>query len=171
CIVHQYQSPATISGLPETNHFIKPKSIYDNRYSHIRHRHYDYESRLDKIDNEVEEIWDTFDYYVVIAQGSDNARKILMTDDNGNVFCSNDNMERHTDYRRNGSRVLVSDTNKCISESSVTTRELAQLKEIRANVQEQLDELKDDIDDIKRDIINLENEIKNIKKDYVKRRG
>ncbi|HFL2401674.1 TPA: hypothetical protein ACG3PH_000214 [Clostridioides difficile] len=171
CIVHQYQNPITISGLPDTNHFIKPKSIYDNRYSHIRHRHYDYESRLDKIDNEVEEIWDTFDYYVVIAQGSDNAKKILMTDDNGNVFCSNDNMERHTDYRRNGSRVLVSDTNKCISESSVTTRELAQLKEIRANVQEQLDELRDDIDDIKRDIINIENEIKNIKKDYVKRRG
>ncbi|MBY2476157.1 hypothetical protein KWV16_04635 [Clostridioides difficile] len=171
CIVHQYQNPVTISGLPETNHFIKPKSIYDNRYSHIRHRHYDYESRLDKIDNEVEEIWDTFDYYVVIAQGSDNARKILMTDDNGNVFCSNDNMERHTDYRRNGSRVLVSDTNKCISESSVTTRELAQLKEVRANVQEQLDELRDDIDDVERRVTYIENEIDSIKRKYVKKSG
>lgn len=171
CIVHQYQNPVTISGLPETNHFIKPKSIYDNRYSHIRHRHYDYESRLDKIDNEVEEIWDTFDYYVVIAQGSDNARKILMTDDNGNVFCSNDNMERHTDYRRNGSRVLVSDTNKCVSESSVTTRELAQLKEVRANVQEQLDELRDDIDDVERRVTYIENEIDSIKRKYVKKSG
>lgn len=164
CLLHQYQRPIRENELPfadsddSTNkHYINPKSIYDERYASDDHRHYDYEKRIDDMDEEIEEIWKSFDYYVLIAQGENNAKKILMTDENGNVVCVKDNLERHQDRRRNGERVLVSDCECCISESNITLDELAQLAGIRSNIQVQID--------------NLLNVMGSISDDYVKRRG
>lgn len=141
CLLYNFQKPVTSSELPKTTNFLRPKSIYDERYAHKKHRHYDYEEKMWHLIQEVDQIWDAFDYYVVIAQGEGNARKILMTDEKGDIFCADDNMERHKDARRAGGRVLVSNIDKCIAESEILIEELAQLKGIESNVQGQIHDL------------------------------
>ena len=140
CLLYNYQEPLLESNLPERN-FLRPKSIYDDRYSHVEHRHANYEDKIERIDIEIGEIWSMFDNYVVIDQGVDNKNKVLFTNEEGKVVCIDDNLERHKDDRRQGLRVLISDNDKCIAESSITTLELAQLTGVSGNIQLQLNQI------------------------------
>lgn len=153
-VLYNFEKPITEGELPTTK-FIRPKSIYDDRYAYKKHRHFDYEDKITNLIGEVDTIWNTFDSYVQMEQGIDNAKKVLMTDNGGSVFATTDNFERHNDTSRKGSKVLVSTTLKCIGESSITTGELAQLEGIHGNVQEQIHDiierlasLKDDLEDL-----------------------
>lgn len=165
CLLYNFQKPVNSSELPKTTNFLRPKSIYDERYAHKKHRHYDYEEKIWHLIEEVDQIWDAFDYYVVIAQGEGNARKILMTDEKGDVFCADDNMERHKDDRRKGGRVLVTNINKCIAESEILIEELAQLKGVEANIQEQIHELYEKLKALEGIVNNILKEIDKIWKD------
>lgn len=140
CLFYNYQKPISEAELPQSN-FLMPKSIYDNRYSHVEHRHRNYEQKIEDMDEEIEDIWQAFDNYVPIKQGVGNANKVLMTNSSGHIVCEIDNIERHQDGDRYKCRVMVSDKNGCIVESTITTTNLAQLSGIRANIQQQLDEL------------------------------
>lgn len=140
CFIYNFEKPITEANLPIGN-FIRPKSIYDNRYAHKAHRHYGYEQKIWHLIEQVDEVWDAFDNYVTIEQGVANAKKILMTDNNGKVFPSIDNFERHNDARRAGRRALISSVGKCIEESIITQFELEQLDDVRSNVQKQIDDL------------------------------
>lgn len=144
CLFYNYQKPISESELPP-GQFLRPSSVYDNRYSHVEHRHANYEKKIEDMDSEIEEIWSIFDDYVVVDQGTANANKVIMTNATGKVVAVKDNMERHQDDRRTGTRVLVTDKDRCISESDITTKELAQLDNVRANIQDQLDELGDEL--------------------------
>lgn len=145
CLLYNYQKPISESDLPDGN-YLRPYSMYDNRYSHVEHRHRTYEQKIEDMDVEIEEVWNCFDNYVSIDQGRDNSNKMLMTQETGKVVAVKDNFERHRDNRRSGKRVLVTDSTCCIAESSITTKELAQLDNIRDNVQDQFDELKSELD-------------------------
>lgn len=140
CLFYNYQKPLGESELPQ-GQYLRPYSIYDNRYAHVEHRHRNYEEKIEQIDSEIEEIWDVFDKYVCLDQGSANANKVLMTNSSGKVVAVTDNIERHQDDRRKKERVLVTNKEGCIAESNITTRELAQLEKVRSNIQEQIDEI------------------------------
>ena len=162
CSFNNYEAPVQEGSLPSGNRFLRPLSIYDDRYSHKNHRHYDYEEKIWGIIGEVDKIWDSFKHYVLINQGRANARKVLMTDGDGRVFAANDNLERHQDFRRAGDRVLITNVNKCIAESSVLHSELSQLKDIKGNIQEQLNEINAKINSILEDINDIYNRIEGI---------
>lgn len=160
CLLHNYEPPLQEGDLPQRK-FIRPKSIYDNRYAHVRHRHYDYEKRIWQLTLEVEKIWEQFKYYVTIDQGVANANKVMMTDDAGKIYAAEDNMERHAEEKnkRPADRVLVTQEHtvtlngvaqrlSCIVTSFITTDELAQLQGIDGNIQDQIDNIWDVIDDI-----------------------
>jgi hypothetical protein len=152
--------------MPAATRYIRPKSIYDNRYASVRHRHYDYERRIWELTLEADQIWKNFKNYVAIDQGMDNANKVMLTDKQGKVYAADDNMVRHcepTDInpdtgekpRRKGSRVLVTGVpeNKtienckssigtsCVEESGITITELNSLKDIKGNIQDQINDL------------------------------
>lgn len=162
CSFTNFEKPISPSSLVNEK-YIRPKSIYDDRYSHRNHRHYDYEQKIWHIIEEVDNLWDAFDNYVPSNQGTGNANKILMTDSNGNIFANVDNLERHQDTRRRGDRVLVTAADKCLVESSVTASELSQLKNIKSNIQQQIDEIIELIRDINSNINNILNKIEEIK--------
>lgn len=145
CVFYNYQKPLSESELPQ-GQYLRPYSIYDNRYSHVEHRHRNYEGKIEKMDSEIEEIWSVFDEYVCLDQGKDNASKVMMTDSTGKVVAVKDNFERHQDNRRHKERVLVTNKDGCISEAGITTKELAQLDNVRSNIQDQIDELDSELD-------------------------
>lgn len=138
CLLYNFEEPISEARLPSRN-YIKPKSIYDNRYASKIHFHKEYEDRIMHLINEIDGLWDMFDKYVLIEQSSSNARKVMMTDNEGKVFAADDNFERHQDLRRGGLKVLVTNDTKCISESSITTTELSYLEGLKSNIQEQID--------------------------------
>lgn len=150
CFIYNFEKPIDEGQIVSTGKYLQPKSIYDDRYSHKNHRHYDYEEKIWDLIGEVDEIWDAFDYYVPISQGTSNKNKVLMTDNTGNIYCEEDNLERHKDTSRAGSRVLVTDAQKCISESEIKIRELSQLAGVNANIQQQIDELDQAIKNLKK---------------------
>lgn len=149
--LYNFEKPITEGELPTTK-FLRAKSIYDDRYAYKYHRHEDYETKITGLVNEVDSIWDKFDSYVQIAQGTSNAKKVLMTDNSGNVFPANDNFERHTDTGRKGSRVLVSTSNKCVGESEITVDQLSQLQGIQYNIQSQIHDLISRLGTLKEDL-------------------
>lgn len=163
CLVYNFEKPIDESELPKKD-FIRAKSIYDDRYAHKLHRHYNYETKITHLIDEIKDVWDNFQNYVVLQQGSANAKKIMMTDNDGKVFAAKDNFERHEDLRRKGARVLVTTINKCIAESEITLDELAQLGGIEANIQQQIHVILEYIKAINQ-------VIEQMKKDYVKRSG
>ena len=140
CLFYNYQKPISEGELPN-GPYMRPLSVYDNRYAHVEHRHRNYEEKIERIDEEIEEMWQSFDGYVAIHQGQENANKVLMTNSSGKVVAVVDNIERHQDDRRYKRRVLVTNDDGCIVESWIQTKELAQLKDVRANIQHQIDEL------------------------------
>ena len=165
CIVHNFQPCLQEADLPKTK-FIRPKSIYDNRYASVRHRHYDYERRIWELTLEADQIWKNFKNYLTIDQGTDNAHKVMLTDKDGKIYAAEDNMVRHCEpteknpdtnegSRRVGEKVLVTGPKvkrtiencstplecSCVEESDVTLDELYQLKNVRKNIQEQIDDL------------------------------
>lgn len=157
--LYNFEKPITEAQLPSSAKFLRAKSIYDDRYSYKHHRHQDYETKITGLINEVDSIWDKFDSYVQIAQGTDNAKKVLMTDNSGNVFPSVDNFERHQDTRRNGSRVLVSNSAKCVGESEITLDELSQLQGVHNNIQSQIHDLISRLATLKSDLVGKINAI------------
>jgi len=163
CLVYNFQPCVQEADLPMTK-FIRPKSIYDNRYASVRHRHYDYERRIWENTLEVDQIWKNFDNYVKIAQGYQNAYKIMMTDSKGNVYAGEDNFERHSEpiTKRIPKRVLVTleevtrtlegdvaQACACIGTSEITTDELYALKGINTNIQAQFKAIEKSIYDLK----------------------
>lgn len=151
--LYNFEKPITEGELPTTK-FLRAKSIYDDRYAYKKHRHADYETKITGLISEVDSIWDTFDSYVQVAQGTPNAKKVLMTDNNGSVFPANDNFERHSDSSRRGSRVMVTTSSKCVGESEVTVNELSQLQGIHHNIQDQIHDLMTRLADLRQDLIN-----------------
>lgn len=147
CLFYNYQKPIGESELPQ-GQYLRPYSIYDNRYSHVEHRHRNYEEKIEDMDSEIEEIWSVFDKYVCIDQGKANANKVLMTNSSGNVVAVKDNFERHQDSRRLKERVLVTNKDGCITESDITTTELAQLDHVRSNIQDQIDEMRTELNEM-----------------------
>lgn len=158
CILYNFE-PCLQEGELPAKKFLRPKSIYDNRYASVKHRHYDYERRIWELSLEIDSIWKDFSNYVAIDQGINNAKKVLMTDIKGKVFAADDNFERHCEpvnERRMGNKVLItklenvqsnidgiiSEVNACIAESSITTDELAQLEGITENIQNALSKLR-----------------------------
>lgn len=163
CLMYNFQPCVQEADLPQTK-FIRPKSIYDNRYASVRHRHYDYERRIWENTLEVDQIWKNFDNYVKTAQGYQNAYKIMMTDSKGDVYAGEDNFERHMEpvTRRIPEKVLVtlSSTIKtlegdvtqacsCIGTSEISVDELYALKDIDTNIQAQFKAIETSIYDLK----------------------
>jgi hypothetical protein len=164
CIMYNFQECVQEADLPMTK-FIRPKSIYDNRYASVRHRHYDYERRIWENTLEVDQIWKNFDNYVKKAQGIKNAYKVMMTDKNGDVYAGEDNFERHSEpaSRRIPERVLVTLSEatrtlegdiaqacSCIGTSEITTDELFALKDIDTNIQQQFKAIEKSIYDLRK---------------------
>ncbi len=163
CLLLNFQPCVQEADLPMTK-FIRPKSIYDNRYASVRHRHYDYERRIWELTLEVDQIWKNFDNYVKLEQGYQNAYKVMMTDKNGRVYAGQDNFERHAEpiNRRVPDKVLITmsqaiqhiegEANQlvsCIGTSDISTKELEALKGITVNIQDKFDSLEDAIDSVK----------------------
>ena len=118
CLMYNFNECIQTADLPKDARFIRPKSIYDNRYASVRHRHYDYERRIWELSLEADQMWRNFQNYVKLDQGIDNANKVLLTDRNGKVYPAEDNMVRHSEPtdvnkdtgegpRRTGGRVLI----------------------------------------------------------------
>ncbi len=118
CLMYNFNECIQTADLPKDARFIRPKSIYDNRYASVRHRHYDYERRIWELSLEADQMWKNFQNYVKLDQGIDNANKVLLTDRNGKVYPAEDNMVRHSEPtdvnkdtgegpRRTGGRVLI----------------------------------------------------------------
>lgn len=162
CLMYNFKPVIQEADLPQTK-FIRPKSIYDNRYASVRHRHYDYERRIWELTLEVDQLWQNFNNYVKIEQGLKNANKIMQTDSKGRIFAAIDNMEKHCEptTRRIAERVLVTleavqqtlegeiaQATSCIGTSDITTDELYALDGIKGNIQEQLEALRDAIDNV-----------------------
>lgn len=172
CLLFNFQPILQEADLPQAK-FIRPKSIYDNRYASVRHRHYDYERRIWELTLEADQIWKNFKRYLTIDQGMDNKNKVMLTDSQGKIYAAEDNMVRHCEptvpnpdtgeeARRTGGRVLITSKpaehtienasspiqSSCVDESSITIDELYTLKGIKGNIQEQLDNLWKGIDDI-----------------------
>ena len=172
CIVHNFQPCLQEADLPKTK-FIRPKSIYDNRYASVRHRHYDYERRIWELTLETDQVWKNFKRYLTIDQGMDNKNKVMLTDSQGKVYAAEDNMVRHCEptvknpdtgeeKRREGGRVLITSKesdhtiencstplpSSCVDESSVTIDELYALKGINGNIQDQIDNIWGNVDDV-----------------------
>lgn len=145
CLLYNYQEPQLESSLPNRP-FLKPKSAYDERYSHVEHRHENYEKEIENIHVEVSEIWETLDKFVQIDQGERNKNKFMVTNEKGHVVAMNDDLERHKDDRRKGKLVLVTDEDKCIVESGVAITELNQLSGINGNIQKRFEHFADRID-------------------------
>lgn len=166
CLMYNFNECVPTGEMPAATRYIRPKSIYDNRYASVRHRHYDYERRIWELTLEADQIWKNFKNYVAIDQGMDNANKVMLTDKEGKVYAADDNMVRHcepTDInpdtgeapRRKGSRVLVTGVpenrtienckssigTSCVEESGITITELNSLKGIRGNIQDQINDL------------------------------
>lgn len=140
CLLYNFEAPIPESNLP-TRNFLRPKSIYDNRYAYIDHRHLNYEERIMHLIGEVDNLWTMFDNYTVINQGTNNAKKVMMTDNEGRMFAATDNFERHDDSRRIGARVLATTASKCIAETSITLAELGNLEGSTSNIQLQINNL------------------------------
>lgn len=172
CLLENFQPCLQEADLPKTK-FIRPKSIYDSRYASTRHRHYDYERRIWELTLETDQVWKNFRRYITIDQGMDNKNKVMCTDSQGKIYAAEDNMVRHCEptvtnpdtgenARRTGGRVLITSKpaehtiencstpiqSSCVNESSITIDELAALKGIKGNIQDQIDNLWDGIDDI-----------------------
>lgn len=152
CLLGNFKKALSVGEIPTTTRYMLPKSIYDKRYASLNHRHYDLEARIWAIVNEIDAIWDMFDNYVPVEQGKDNARKVMVTDDGGRIVAIPDIMTRNKDERRIGNRVFVSDSGKNLTESSVTTDELAHLKGIDFNIKDMIESILKMIDDIVADI-------------------
>lgn len=151
CLLYNFETPVSESSLPLRN-YLRPKSIYDSRYAYKNHRHLNYEERIMHLIGEVDGLWDMFDNYVTINQGKGNAKKVMMTDNNGNVFAANDNFERHEDSRRTGLRVLATTASKCIAETSITLEELGNLEGSTSNIQNQINNLKAIVENLKQNV-------------------
>lgn len=147
CVLYNYQKPLLESELPD-GPYLRPTSIYDDRYASVEHRHRNYEYKMEQMDEEIEQIWNSFDSYVQISQGGQNGNKILMTNNQGEVVLVDDNFERHKDSRRSGNRVVITNNKGCIIESKITVRELESLEKIRGNVQNQIDNITNEINAI-----------------------
>ncbi len=166
CLMYNFNECVPEGDLPALTRYIRPKSIYDNRYASIRHRHYDYERRIWELTLEADQMWKNFKNYVQLDQGIANANKVMLTDKEGKVYAADDNMVRHcepteinndTDEvpRRAGGKVLVTSEAKkmsiencsspincsCVEESNVELSELYQLKDIKGNIQQQINDL------------------------------
>ncbi|WP_238918170.1 hypothetical protein [Clostridium sp. YIM B02555] len=192
CLMYNFNECVPTGEMPAETRYIRPKSIYDNRYASVRHRHYDYERRIWELTLEADQIWKNFKNYVAIDQGMDNANKVMLTDKEGKVYAADDNMVRHcepTDInpdtgeapRRKGSRVLVtgdpqartiencksSISTSCVEESSITITELNRLKGIKGNIQDQINDLlaavNDEVSKIWTDIGDVWEVLKKIK--------
>lgn len=172
CLLYNFQPCLQEADLPQKK-FIRPKSIYDNRYASVRHRHYDYERRIWELTLETDQVWKNFKRYITIDQGMDNKNKVMLTDSQGKIYAAEDNMVRHCEptvtnpdtgelKRREGGRVLITSKpaehtiencstpiqSSCVNESSITIDELYALKGIKGNIQDQIDNLWNGIDDI-----------------------
>lgn len=172
CLLENFQPCLQEADLPQKK-FIRPKSIYDSRYASVRHRHYDYERRIWELTLETDQVWKNFRRYITIDQGMDNKNKVMCTDSQGKIYAAEDNMVRHCEptvtnpdtgenARRTGGRVLITSKpaehtiencstpiqSSCVNESSITIDELAALKGIKGNIQDQIDNLWDGVDDI-----------------------
>lgn len=171
CLLYNFQPCIQEDELPKRK-FIRPKSIYDNRYAHARHRHYDYEKRIWQLTLETNEIWKNFSNYLTIDQGTNNANKVMMTKEDGKIYAAEDNFERHGEplNRREANKVLITTECKkmlngvmtnlaCIATSSITVDQLAQLDHIKANIQDQLDELEERISDLEDRMDELEDRV------------
>lgn len=169
CLLYNFQPCIQEAELPQRK-FIRPKSIYDNRYASVRHRHYDYERRIWETTLEVDQLWKNFDNYVKLEQGYQNANKVMLTDKNGRVYSAVDNMERHAEpiARRSPGKVIVSLKQaikhieglgdvacSCLGTSDITIDELYALKGITCNIQSELDILETAIDDIQEAVDNI----------------
>ncbi|AGF59642.1 hypothetical protein B0P06_006083 [Clostridium saccharoperbutylacetonicum] len=192
CLMYNFNECVPTGEMPAATRYIRPKSIYDNRYASVRHRHYDYERRIWELTLEADQIWKNFKNYVAIDQGMDNANKVMLTDKEGKVYAADDNMVRHcepTDInpdtgeapRRKGSRVLVTGVpenrtienckssigTSCVEESGITITELNSLKGIRGNIQDQINDLlaavNDEVEKIWTDIGDVWEVLKKIK--------
>jgi hypothetical protein len=185
CLMYNFNECVPTGEMPAATRYIRPKSIYDNRYASVRHRHYDYERRIWELTLEADQIWKNFKNYVALDQGMDNANKVMLTDKKGKVYAADDNMVRHCeptdtnpdtgeDPRRKGSRVLITSVptkdrtiencsrtigTSCVEESDVLIDELYQLKNIGGNIQDQIDDL---WDALKKEVGDLWNEIKDV---------
>lgn len=164
CSFTTFREPVSLDSLADKK-YIRPRSIYDDRYSHREHRHYDYEKKIWDIIENVDQLWDTFDSYIPVNQGGANKNKILMTDETGRVFANEDNLERHKDDRRRGNKVLITSAEKCLVESSITASELAQLSGVNSNIQQQIDELISTLNEINKNINNLIKEVNSLKEE------
>ena len=146
CQLYNYQTPLNEGQLPSTK-YLTPLSVYDKRYSHCKHRHYDYELRIEDIEDEIDKIYRQFPKYVMIAQGRNNADKVLITDEDGNVICVDQNLFlKRCGHEPN--KVMVSFDDGCISTSKITRWELEQLENIEENIQIQIDNIKNSISNI-----------------------
>ena len=153
CILYNFESPIVESKLPNRN-YLRGTSIYDERYAYKGHRHFNYEQRIMHLINEVDNLWDMFDNYTVINQGKSNAKKVMMTDNDGKIFAAEDNFERHKDTRRTGSRVLATDQYKCLVETSITLQELGTLEGVTSNIQNQINNINSLIQSISNNLTN-----------------
>lgn len=147
CLLYNFEAPISESALPRRN-YLRPKSIYDSRYAYKEHRHLNYEEKIKHLIDEVDEIWDMFNNYIVVDQGIKNAKKVMMTDNDGRIFAAEDNFERHQDTRRTGHRVLATTMSKCIAETTITLGELGNLEGTTENIQTQINNLKTLINNI-----------------------
>lgn len=185
CLMYNFQPCLQEADLPQRK-FIRPKSIYDNRYASVRHRHYDYERRIWELTLEADQLWKNFDNYVKLEQGYQNAQKIMQTDKNGRVYAAVDNMERHTEpvARRAAGRVMVTLKQalhsiegevdqfcSCLGVSEITIDELYALKGINGNIQEQLDALDKAIGDLKDAVDNIWDAINTLAADIIASMG
>lgn len=174
CLLYNFEPCIQEDSLPKRK-FIRPKSIYDSRYAHARHRHYDYEKRIWQLTLETNEIWKNFSKYLTIDQGSSNANKVIMTKDDGKIYAAEDNFERHAETldRREANKVVITTQCRkiingvmtdlaCIGTSTITVDQLAQLDHVKANIQDQLDILDERIDDLEDRMDNLEDKVSNI---------
>lgn len=162
CQLYNYQKPITDAQMPATR-YLNPLSVYDKRYAHTEHRHYNYEERIEDIENEIYKIFRQFPKYVLIGQNGNNRNRVLLTDNSGNVFCEDQNFF----VKRAGhipNKVIISDKEGFITESEISTFELDQLKDVRDNIQKQ-------IDDINSELENVNETIDGLKKVYVRKTG